>query len=124
MGPAGPQGPPGISAAYAASAPEVSLGPTGGPVADLVLPEGFFVVSAKVQLDSNDATAVVQCELTLGGESDASAVTLAASDTDTLPLLLAGPAQAGEAATLTCRGAALIARNIKVTAVQVDSLNP
>ena len=78
-----------------------------------------------MQLDSNDSDAVVRCDLVLGGESDASEVSLADSSTATLPLLLAGGAPVGgETATLSCSGAQLIARNIKLTAVQVNSLNP
>jgi hypothetical protein len=90
---------------------------------------GRYLVSAKAQFDLGDgATTDVTCSLSVEDpnglvELDASAVTVPNSSKATIPLSGAVELSlAGGDLTLDCQGQGVQARNIKLSAIQVDEL--
>jgi hypothetical protein len=97
----------------------------GADLAMLELPEGHYLVMAKVQLDASGdllAGVTVECTLEAGGASDHSAVRLSSLAVATLPLSapvsLLGPG----VALLHCEGSQIQASRVQLTANKVDSL--
>lgn len=74
--------------------------------------EGFYVVTAKTQIDNGDnpAGATITCDLEVGDGTDVSAVSFPASGgSATIPLVLGAEVPAGGgAAILSCDGAAAV----------------
>jgi hypothetical protein len=94
------------------------------------LPPGSYVISAKVQFDFlrdlSPATAV--CTLTVTDatsslEIDSSAVTLTSQTAATLPLAGSAKLPSGADVTLDCLAPNMVASNVKLSAVQVDTLS-
>jgi hypothetical protein len=99
------------------------------------LPAGPHVVRAKVVLDlplDSPATAV-HCTLTLSDAAnlsgpflDMSVVSMSSDNGNegfaTLPLLVAGEIPSGGTAVLNCVGDNVVASNVKITAVQAETL--
>jgi len=112
------------------AAESVTLGTGEGRVATLTgLGEGLYVVTAKLQLDVGDVSpgTTVTCDLEAGMDTDESAVLFDNPNNTgvaTLPLMVAAEVpMGGGAAILACSGPPMmIVRNIKLVAIQIDTL--
>jgi hypothetical protein len=88
------------------------------------LPVGSYIVMAKAQLDlDSDLTETnVLCTLAAGNVDESSSVRLPTPGSATLPLLVPADLPGGGAVVLTCGGDRVRASNVKITAIQVNSL--
>jgi hypothetical protein len=110
--------------AFASASDGLPLGATPSVVGSLDLPDGSFVVHAKVQVEGPDTGAtLVECVLDIVGADDASAVTLGPSETATLPLSAGVILSTDVTAELSCTGVGAVASRVKMQAVQADDLD-
>jgi len=142
-GPAGPEGPQGPDGAEGPRGPSdafafvgvdsVILSVQGADIGGLILPPGAYVVTAKAQFDlqPDKAGTRINCTLVLtdaqnqgGPFLDASAASLAAEGSATLPLSAVGDVLSGGTAVLNCAADDVEASNVKVIAIRVGALNP
>jgi hypothetical protein len=94
------------------------------------LAEGQYVVMAKAQFErqSDLGDTTVACTLEVGDAIENSAVLLSSlgTATATLPFLTPAVVPPSGAAILSCAGTspgvAFLARNVKITAIQIDSM--
>jgi hypothetical protein len=121
----GAPGAPGVSAAFAfvgTQTDDISGGLDIGVLTGL--PAGKFILMAKAQfnLDSDLATTEVTCTLGAGDLTERSAVSLPTPGTATIPFMVPADLPSGGGAVLNCIGANVFASNVKLTAIQVESL--
>jgi len=107
----------------------VDISPGIDPLATLALPAGKFVVTAKAQFNLDfESAPTVECRLEVGGVvTDQSAVQLnlsGPSGVATLPLSGVASLSAPDVAELICQGDNVLARRVKLTAIQVETLSP
>jgi len=94
------------------------------------LPAGKYVVTAKVQLDLDQdlSSRKVECRLDVADAPEVSTVLLSSPGIATVPFLTPADLPAGGMAILRCYadpqldGSFVLASNVKMTAIQVDSL--
>jgi hypothetical protein len=90
------------------------------------LPAGKYIVMAKAQFDHDQdlPESTVECTLDVGGVPESSAVRLSSPGTATLPFLAPADLTGVGGAILSCIGDDVRASNVKLTAIQVDTLVP
>jgi hypothetical protein len=94
------------------------------------LAPGSYVISAKVQFDylrdlppANAVCTLTVTDSTSSLEIDSSAVTIASQTVATIPLAAGATLSSGADVTLDCLAPNMVASNVKLSAVQVDTLS-
>jgi hypothetical protein len=125
QGETGPQGPPGPSNAYYASTDQEVVLSTAAAVANLNLPAGSYVLSAKVSLFDYSGQGVVTCQLQAFTGSDTQKVLMSSSNhRGEITLMLPIGSWIDFGATLSCDpgGIQLGVNHVRLIAIKVGNL--